>query len=130
MSCSCRHQPQPGQFHLRTVFTSEMPADRRRLGDVRRWRCRKFWGSWTCRACRWCRAQPLRWQPMARGRNAFPKKVLLLLLLYIHSIKISSNNSNRIFEITFSSYLCSAIDILVHSRKYNEVFPTQARTTL
>lgn len=59
---------------------------------------------------------------MACGRNAFPKKVFLLLLLHIHSIKIISNNNNRIFEIIFSSYLCTAVEILVRSRKYDEVF--------
>lgn len=59
---------------------------------------------------------------MACGRNAVPKKVFLLLLLYIHSIKIISNNSNRIFEIIFSSHLWSAVEILIHSRKYDEVF--------
>lgn len=55
------------------------------------------------------------------GPSGFIELACLVLLLQVNGIKINNNNNNRIKIFIFSSCPCSAIDTIIHNRKYYEV---------
>lgn len=55
------------------------------------------------------------------GATGLTELACLVLLLQVNSLKMNNSNNNRIKISIFSSYPCSAIDNIMHNRKYDEV---------